>query len=40
MIGDLIARGRRLTPETAFPLLTLVYTGLKAYEARRGREAA
>ena len=40
VIGDLIARGRRLTPETAFPLLTLVYTGLKAYEARRGREAA
>ncbi|WP_342104469.1 2-dehydropantoate 2-reductase [Methylobacterium sp. SI9] len=40
VIGDLIARGRRLAPEAGFPLLTLVYTGLKAYEARRARETA
>ncbi|MCJ2133164.1 2-dehydropantoate 2-reductase [Methylobacterium sp. J-026] len=40
VIGDLIARGRRLAPAAAFPLLTQVYTGLKAYEARKGREAA
>lgn len=40
VIGDLIARGERLTPEMPFPLLTAVYTGLKAYEARRAREAA
>lgn len=40
VIGDLIARGRRLAPEVPFPLLTAVYTGLKAYEARRAREAA
>ncbi|MGU3464814.1 2-dehydropantoate 2-reductase [Methylobacterium sp. C33D] len=40
VIGDLIARGRRLAPEAPFPLLTAVYTGLKAYEARRAREAA
>lgn len=40
VIGDLIARGERLAPEAPFPLLTAVYTGLKAYEARRAREAA
>ncbi|MEE7449298.1 2-dehydropantoate 2-reductase [Methylobacterium radiotolerans] len=40
VIGDLIARGQRLAPEVPFPLLTAVYTGLKAYEARRAREAA
>ncbi|KIU37382.1 2-dehydropantoate 2-reductase [Methylobacterium sp. PvP062] len=40
VIGDLIARGERLAPEVPFPLLTAVYTGLKAYEARRAREAA
>ncbi|MCJ2051482.1 2-dehydropantoate 2-reductase [Methylobacterium sp. J-070] len=40
VIGDLIARGRRLAPEAAFPMLAKVYTGLKAYEARRAREAA
>lgn len=40
VIGDLIARGRRLAPEVPFPLLAAVYTGLKAYEARRAREAA
>lgn len=40
VIGDLIARGERLAPEMPFPLLTAVYTGLKAYEARRAREAA
>ena len=40
VIGDLIDRGRRLAPDNALPLLTLVYTGLKAYEARRTREAA
>ncbi|SDA23166.1 2-dehydropantoate 2-reductase [Methylobacterium sp. UNC378MF] len=40
VIGDLIARGRRQVPEAVFPLLTAVYTGLKAYEARRAREAA
>ncbi|XYD07892.1 2-dehydropantoate 2-reductase [Methylobacterium sp. NMS12] len=40
VIGDLIARGQRLMPEAPFPLLAAVYTGLKAYEARRAREAA
>ncbi|MGE8126193.1 2-dehydropantoate 2-reductase [Methylobacterium sp. NPDC080182] len=40
VIGDLIARGQRLAPEVPFPLLAAVYTGLKAYEARRAREAA
>jgi 2-dehydropantoate 2-reductase len=40
VIGDLIARGQRLAPEAAFPILTTVYAGLKAYEARRAREAA
>ncbi|WCS25345.1 2-dehydropantoate 2-reductase [Methylobacterium sp. NMS14P] len=40
VIGDLIARGQRLAPEAPFPLLAAVYTGLKAYEARRAREAA
>jgi 2-dehydropantoate 2-reductase len=40
VIGDLIARGQRLAPEASFPVLAAVYTGLKAYEARRTREAA
>ncbi|TXN40326.1 oxidoreductase, partial [Methylobacterium sp. WL18] len=40
VVGDLIARGARLAPEAAFPLLGQVYAGLKAYEARRAREAA
>ncbi|AIQ87841.1 MULTISPECIES: 2-dehydropantoate 2-reductase [Methylobacterium] len=40
VIGDLIARGQRLAPEVSFPVLTAVYTGLKAYEARRVRETA
>ncbi|MDP4002255.1 2-dehydropantoate 2-reductase [Methylobacterium sp. NEAU K] len=40
VIGDLIARGRRLVPEATFPILDQVYTALKAYEARRAREAA
>jgi 2-dehydropantoate 2-reductase len=40
VIGDLIDRGRRLAPEAAFPMLEQVYAGLKAYEARRAREAA
>lgn len=40
VIGDLIARGQRLAPEVSFPVLTAVYTGLKAYEARRARETA
>jgi 2-dehydropantoate 2-reductase len=40
VIGDLIARGRRLLPDVAFPVLTEVYTALKAYEARRARESA
>ncbi|WP_457105076.1 2-dehydropantoate 2-reductase [Methylobacterium sp. P5_C11] len=40
VIGDLIARGERLAPETTFPVLTAVYAGLKAYEARRARETA
>ena len=40
VIGDLIDRGRRHAPDNALPLLTLVYTGLKACEARRTREAA
>ena len=40
VIGDLLARGRRLLPEAAFPKLEQVYAGLKAYEARRAREAA
>ena len=40
VIGDLIARGQRLSAEAAFPLLGTVYNGLKAYEARRAREAA
>lgn len=39
IVGDLIARGRRLLPDTAFPVLERVYTALKAYEARRAREA-
>jgi 2-dehydropantoate 2-reductase len=38
IVGDLIARGRRLVPEATFPVLELVYTGLKAYEARHARE--
>ena len=40
VIGDLIARGQRLAPEVSFQVLTAVYTGLKAYEARRARETA
>ncbi|SFL66807.1 2-dehydropantoate 2-reductase [Methylobacterium pseudosasicola] len=40
IIGDLIARGLRLAPEAPFPALEQVYAGLKAYEARRAREAA
>ncbi|MCJ2126206.1 2-dehydropantoate 2-reductase [Methylobacterium sp. J-077] len=40
VIGDLIARAGRLVPEATFPLLEQVYAGLKAYEARRTREAA
>jgi 2-dehydropantoate 2-reductase len=40
VIGDLVARGRRLTPEAPFPILSQVYTALKAYEARRARETA
>jgi 2-dehydropantoate 2-reductase len=40
VIGDLIARGQRLAPEAPFPVLAAVYTGLKAYEARRAREEA
>ena len=40
IVGDLIARGRRLAPETGLPVLDRVYTGLKAYEARRAREDA
>ncbi|MGH1591586.1 2-dehydropantoate 2-reductase [Methylobacterium phyllosphaerae] len=40
VIGDLIARGERLAPEATFPVLTAVYAGLKAYEARRARETA
>ena len=35
VVGDLIARGQG----RACPLLGLAYTGLKAYEARRAREA-
>ena len=38
IVGDLIARGRRLRPEAGFPVLERVYTALKAYEARRARE--
>jgi 2-dehydropantoate 2-reductase len=37
VVGDLIARAR--AAGTARPLLELVYTGLKAYERRRAREA-
>lgn len=40
VIGDLLARGRRLVPEAAFPVLAQVYAALKAYEARRARETA
>jgi len=40
VIGDLIARGQRLAPEAPLPVLAAVYTGLKAYEARRARESA
>jgi len=36
MIGDLLQRGE----PGASPLLQVVYTHLKAYEARRQREAA
>ena len=39
VVGDLLARGRRLAPEAGFTVLEQVYTGLKAYEARRAREA-
>lgn len=39
IVGDLIARGRAAEPSSADPLLGLVYTGLKAYEAKRAREA-
>jgi len=38
IIGDLLARGRK-RPNSESPLLGLVYTHLKAYEARRGRPA-
>lgn len=40
IVGDLIARGRAHAPDTALPRLELAYTHLKAYEARRAREAA
>lgn len=39
VVGDLLDRGRRLAPEAAFPMLEQVYTGLKAYEARRARDS-
>lgn len=37
VVGDLIARAR--ATHVAHPLLGIVYTGLKAYETRRAREA-
>jgi len=40
IVGDLLERGRRADPSAARPGLTLAYTHLKAYEARRAREAA
>lgn len=40
VIGDLIARGRRLAPDLPTPMLDIAYTGLKAYEARRAREGS
>ncbi|MCJ2104895.1 2-dehydropantoate 2-reductase [Methylobacterium sp. E-041] len=40
VVGDLIARGRSATPDTALPHLERVFTGLKTYERRRAREQA
>lgn len=40
IVGDLLARGREHAPGTGLPRLALAYTHLKAYEARRAREAA
>jgi 2-dehydropantoate 2-reductase len=40
VVGDLIARGRSATPDTALPHLERVFTGLKTYEGRRAREQA
>ena len=39
IVGDLAARGHAAKPGSTYPLLALVYTGLKAYEAKRAREA-
>ena len=39
VVGDLIARGHARAPGSTYPLLALVLNGLKAYEARRAREA-
>ncbi|AWN49624.1 2-dehydropantoate 2-reductase [Methylobacterium terrae] len=38
IVGDLIARGGKVDPGGARPLLATAYTQLKAYEARRARE--
>ncbi|GEP01250.1 2-dehydropantoate 2-reductase [Methylobacterium haplocladii] len=40
IIGDLIARGAKTAPDSARPLLELVYAGLRSYQNRREREAA
>lgn len=40
VIGDLIRRGQDTAPNTPLPALDRAFTGLKAYELRRAREAA
>lgn len=40
VIGDLIARGRAAGPGRSTPILEQIFTALKAYETRRGRERA
>ncbi|MBB3901993.1 2-dehydropantoate 2-reductase [Methylobacterium brachythecii] len=40
IIGDLIARGAKVAPDSPRPLLQLAYTGLRSYQNRREREAA